>query len=255
MFETIIQGQNSERAGRKRTVLVSFAIHVLVLGVLVVIPLVYYQTIPGGWEEIAKVFAAELPDPVPPSPPPPASPTPASGPKIPTDRPVILLSPNLIEPGKVPPPDNAEVIEMPLFPIGDGPVGPPGSLVPDGVLNGPTRSNLLPTTGPKTPPPPPPRPPKRPMLISTLDPSRVIYRVEPVYPQIAIQARVQGSVMLQVTVNEMGIVESVEVVSGHPLLRQAAVEAVKQWRYKPTILNGEPVPVKATVTVNFNFRR
>jgi protein TonB len=253
MFETIIQGQNSERAGRKRTVLVSFAIHVLLLGTLIVIPLIYYQTIPGGWEMISEVFAAKLPDPVPPSPPPPASP--ASGPRIPTDRPVILLSPILIEPGKVPPPEGAEVIEMPLGPIGDGLVGSPGSMVPDGVLNTPMLADVLRPTGRNTPPPPPPKPPKQPMLISTLDPSRVIYRVEPVYPQIAIQARVQGSVMLQVVVNELGIVESVEVVSGHPLLTKAAVEAVKQWRYKPTILNGEPVPIKATVTVNFNLRR
>ena len=99
----------------------------------------------------------------------------------------------------------------------------------------PTRTNTA-------PPPPPPKPPKQPMLISSLDPSRVIFRVEPVYPPLAITSRVQGPVMLQVTVNELGIVESVEVVSGHALLVRAAVEAVKQWRYKPTILNGEPGP-------------
>ncbi|RPJ55315.1 MAG: energy transducer TonB [Acidobacteria bacterium] len=93
------------------------------------------------------------------------------------------------------------------------------------------------------------------MLISSLDPSRLIYRVEPVYPPLAMKARVEGVVMLQVTVNEMGVVESVEVASGHPLLVKAAVDAVSQWRYKPTILNGEPVPVKATVTVNFNLHR
>jgi protein TonB len=62
-------------------------------------------------------------------------------------------------------------------------------------------------------------------------------------------------VLLQVTVSETGTVDAVAVMSGHPLLTKAAVEAVQQWRYKPTILNGEPVPVKATVTINFNLRR
>ncbi|RPJ84572.1 MAG: energy transducer TonB [Acidobacteria bacterium] len=254
MFETIIQGQGSDRAGRKKTVLVSLAIHVVMLSILIVIPLWYYQTIPVGWEEISKVFAAELPDPVPPSPPPPRPPRP-DGVSIPTDRPVIILSPILIEPGKVPPPPGAEVIDIPVGPYRSGLSGPPGPFIPDGVLAGPMAENLRPLAGPRTPPPPPPKPAKQPMLISSLDPSRVIYRVEPVYPPLAIQARVQGAVMLQVTVNEMGIVESVEVVSGHPLLVKAARDAVSQWRYKPTILNGEPVPVKATVTVNFNLHR
>ncbi len=252
MFETLIEAQGSERAGRKRTVLVSFAIHVFVLGILVVIPLIYYQTIPGGWKLITDVIAAP-PNLAPPAPPQPAAP--ASGPRIRATGPVVIRIPILIEPGKVPPPPNWPEIDMPVGdPIGTGPSGPPSALVP-GIGTGPLLPNVLPPTRIITPPPPPPKPAKHPMLISSLDPSRLIYRVEPVYPPLAIASRVQGAVMLQVTVNEMGIVESVQVVSGHALLVKAAVEAVKQWRYKPTILNGEPVPVKATVTVNFNLNR
>ncbi|MFB3903351.1 MAG: energy transducer TonB [Acidobacteriota bacterium] len=254
MFETIIQGQGSDRDGRKKTVIVSFAIHTLVLGILVVIPLVYYQTIPGGWERISDVFAARLPDPVPPSPPPAARP--ASGARVPRTGPVIVRVKELIEPTNVPVPPDTPELDVPISEIlrssSDGPATP---IVPSSDSFGGGITRLLSRAGPNTPLPPPPKPPKQPMLISSLDPSRLIHRVDPVYPPLAIKARVQGSVLLQVTVNEMGIVESVEVMSGPTLLVNAAVEAVKQWRYKPTILNGEPMPVKATVTVNFNLRR
>jgi len=255
MFETIIQGQGSERAGRKSTVLVSFAIHVLVLGILVVIPLLYYQTIPGGWEVIANVIG-EPPNLAPPAPPQPASPAPP-GPRISGNRPVLIRVPDLVEPSNVPPPPDIEEIDGSLSDIdpGPGPCCHTGPVIPNGILTGTHLSNALTPTVIRTPPPPPPKPAKRPVLVSILDPSRLIYRVEPVYPPLAIASRVQGTVMLHIEVNEMGVVESVEVVSGHTLLIKAAVQAVKQWRYKPTILNGEPVPVSATVTVNFNLSR
>jgi len=254
MFETIIQGQGSERAGRKRTVLVSFAIHVLVLGILVVIPLIYYRTIPGGWEDIADVFAAELPDPAPPSPPKPDPPTARPAGIGLTERVVVRVQ-ELVEPPNVPIPDDAQVVDIPIDQILRRPGEGGTAMVPYSEGVGLAIPNVFQPTNIETPPPPPPKPAKPPMLISTLDPSRLIYRVEPIYPPLAIASRVQGSVLLQVTVNEMGVVESVEVKSGHTLLVQAAIDAVKQWRYKPTILNGEPVQVKATVTVNFNFRR
>jgi TonB family protein len=84
--------------------------------------------------------------------------------------------------------------------------------------------------------------------------SKLIQKVEPVYPEVAKAARVSGTVILQVTVNEEGQVWDVKVLRGHPLLNEAAVSAVKQWLYSPTYLNGEPVPVIATVTVIFNYR-
>jgi protein TonB len=81
--------------------------------------------------------------------------------------------------------------------------------------------------------------------------SKLIRRVDPVYPELAKRARVSGRVTLQVTVDEAGHVTDAKVVSGHPLLNDAAVTAVKQWKYSPTLLNGAPVPVMATVTVVF----
>jgi TonB family protein len=81
--------------------------------------------------------------------------------------------------------------------------------------------------------------------------SKLIHKVEPVYPELAKRARVTGRVVLMVTVNEEGLVWDVQVLSGHPLLNEAAISAVRQWRYQPTLLNGVPMPVMATVTVLF----
>ena len=83
--------------------------------------------------------------------------------------------------------------------------------------------------------------------------SKLIRRVPPIYPDLAKATRVQGIVVLVVTVNKEGEVSSVQVAKGHPLLNEAAVTAVKQWRYSPTLLNGAPVPAKATVTVDFRL--
>jgi protein TonB len=80
-----------------------------------------------------------------------------------------------------------------------------------------------------------------------------ITKVQPVYPALAKQARIQGIVVLEAEISREGLIENLRVVSGHPLLTQAAIDAVKQWTYKPTMLNGEPVPVVTTVTVNFSF--
>ncbi len=84
--------------------------------------------------------------------------------------------------------------------------------------------------------------------------SKLIQRVEPTYPELAKRARIQGIVLLQVTVGEAGNVTDIQVIRGHPLLNDGAVAAVQQWKYSPTLLNGEPVPVIATVTVNFILR-
>src|SRR5262249_8221141 len=115
------------------------------------------------------------------------------------------------------------------------------------------------------PPPPPPPPPPAPAPVQMVRPvtpvrvggdvkePKVIRMVPPVYPRVAVIARVHGAVLLEATLTAQGTVEEIRVVSGHPLLHQAAIDAVKQWRYEPTLLNGEPVPVVFTVTVNFEL--
>ena len=81
--------------------------------------------------------------------------------------------------------------------------------------------------------------------------SKLVHGVEPVYPELARTARVKGLVMLEVLVSEAGEVQNVKVLRGHPLLNRAALEAVRQWRYSPTTLNGEPVSVVSNVAINF----
>jgi TonB family protein len=79
----------------------------------------------------------------------------------------------------------------------------------------------------------------------------LLHHVQPTYPPVARQARIQGSVELHAEISKDGSIQSLSLISGHPLLVPSAIEAVKQWRYKPYILNGEPVEVETTVTINF----
>jgi protein TonB len=83
--------------------------------------------------------------------------------------------------------------------------------------------------------------------------SKLISQPKPVYPPIAKQARVQGQVVLQAVISKTGTIENLKVVSGHPMLTQSALDAVRNWRYQPTVLNGEPVEVETTINVNFSL--
>lgn len=87
--------------------------------------------------------------------------------------------------------------------------------------------------------------------ISVMMQGNLIERIQPVYPAIAKQTRTQGTVILRAIISRDGMIENLQVVSGHPMLVKAAMEAVKQWRYRPYVLNGQPVEVETQVTVNF----
>jgi periplasmic protein TonB len=81
----------------------------------------------------------------------------------------------------------------------------------------------------------------------------VLRRIQPNYPPLARQARIQGSVLLQAEISKNGDIQNLRLISGHPMLAPAAIEAVKQWKYKPYYLNGEPVEVETQITVNFSL--
>lgn len=113
------------------------------------------------------------------------------------------------------------------------------------------------------PPPPPPPPPPAPALVNGQSPVRIggeikpptkIHDVRPVYPPIAESSRVQGVVIIEVTLDEAGSVYHARVLRSIPLLDEAALDAVRQWKFVPTLLNGAPVPVIMTVTVNFTLQ-
>jgi periplasmic protein TonB len=98
----------------------------------------------------------------------------------------------------------------------------------------------------------PPRPAAtKPLLVSHWAEGNLVYRVQPNYPAIARQARVQGSVELRAVISKTGTIENLIVVSGHPMLSAAALAAVRQWRYRPYLLNNEAVEVETEITVNF----
>lgn len=99
---------------------------------------------------------------------------------------------------------------------------------------------------------PPPAPaPTRPLRVSHWAEGNLIYRVQPSYPPLARQARIQGPVKLRAIVSRTGTIENLTVLSGHAMLVTAAIEAVRQWRYRPYLLNGDPIEVETEITVNF----
>lgn len=94
-------------------------------------------------------------------------------------------------------------------------------------------------------------PVQKPFSVSHLSEAQLVRRIEPVYPRMAMLAGIQGEVRLHAIIAKDGTIQSLSVSSGHPILAQAALEAVRQWRYRPYVLNGQPVEVETFITVNF----
>jgi periplasmic protein TonB len=132
---------------------------------------------------------------------------------------------------------------VPAGVIGGVPGGQIGGVL-GGILGG---SRQVPT-------PPPPTAHKGPYRVGgKVQPPHLIEQVQPVYPPLAKQARIQGDVLIDSVIDKEGRVTQMKVVSGSPLLVQAAIQALQQWRYQPTLLNGEPVAVDMVVTVHFQL--
>jgi protein TonB len=100
--------------------------------------------------------------------------------------------------------------------------------------------------------PPPPAAPAPVRVGGDVKPPRLVSTVLPIYPAMAKTAGIQGSVVIQTSVEKDGSIKDSKVVSGPPMLRQAALDALRQWKYQPGTLNGEPVPVEITVTIQFH---
>ena len=123
--------------------------------------------------------------------------------------------------------------------------------MPGGVISDLLRSNGTAPVLAKTPAPAP----KRIRVPATMAEANLVYDVAPKYPPEAGRERIEGIVVLMAVIGKDGIVRDVRVESGLPLLAQAAIEAVKQWRYRPYLLNGEPVEIDSQITINFNLSR
>jgi protein TonB len=158
----------------------------------------------------------------------------------------------------------AEIKEDELPPAATGAVGVVGGVpggvaggTPGGVLGGIISSGNV---NPTLPPPPPPvekkkdpGPPKRITIGGNVQQAKLVRQPKPVYPPLAKQARISGVVHLAAVISANGTIQDLKVISGHPLLIPAALEAVKQWVYQPTLLNGEPVEVQTQIDVNFTL--
>jgi protein TonB len=128
--------------------------------------------------------------------------------------------------------------------------------IPGGVAGG-ALSGILGGAGIAPPPPPPPPKPKAPTapvrIGGNVIQANLIKQPKPIYPPLAKAARVQGTVKFQATISKDGTIQNLQLLGGPPLLVQAALQAVQQWVYKPTLLNGEPVEVITTIDVNFTL--
>ena len=235
------------------TVMVSFLFQCLLIGVAILIPLIYTDSLPRTQ---LTSFLVAPPPPPPPPPPPAAAPVRA-----------VRIIPRQFDAGrlmapKVIPKEIAMIKEEELPQMGAGagvvggvPGGVPGGS-PGGVIGG------IISSVPQAAPPPPPPPvkevkvvvPQRIRVGGNVQQAKLLNQPKPVYPPLAKQARIQGTVRFNAIIGRDGAIANLQVVSGHPLLVPSALEAVKQWRYQPTLLNGEPVEVVTQIDVNFTLQ-
>jgi protein TonB len=231
------------------TVMTSFGIQILLLGFLVMIPLIWFDELPGA--QLSALITA--PPPPPPPPPPPA----AAPPKVVKVIPRQMDAGKLMQP-KVIPKDIKQIQEDEAPSANLGVAGGVPGGVSGGALGGVLGGILggVPTAAPPPPKKEPPKAAPRPSIIPVggrVQNALLIRNPQPIYPQIAKSARISGTVELSAIIGEDGKIQQLTVVSGHPLLRQAALDAVKQWVYKPTMLNEQPVKVSTTIDVIFTL--
>jgi protein TonB len=209
---------------------------------LVVVPLLVVDTLPGDGGSVRAFFVEPMAVPPPPPPPPPAPPRAAAAPKLaarPAVQPAGFLAPIEV-------PREIEPEESLQLGIEGGVAGGVEGGVPGGVVGG-VVGGL-----PEAPAPPPVKPVH---VGGDIRAPRKIVDVAAVYPPVAVKAQLEGVVILEATIGANGHVQDTKVLRGVPLLEDAAVEAVRQWVYTPTLLNGVPTPVIMTVTVTFRLQR
>ena len=243
MFEDSLFATNPRPNPRRGwSALLSFALQAVLVTMLVAAPLFYTEALPMDY---ARSFI-ELPTP-PPGPPPP----PPRGPVAHHPSPSNLEGEHIIEIHEVPKGPPKQIVER---------VAPP-HWTPDDFVTGSTGAsgadngigNVLGGTSGRGIPVPPPPTPTKPVPVSHISEGLLIHKVTPEYPEIAKMAHQQGTVVLHAIIGRDGAIQQLQAVSGPPLLVPAAVRAVQQWRYRPYILNGQPVEVETQITVNFRL--
>lgn len=234
MFDQlVVSSAHMNKTHKPWTVAMSACVQFLIVGIMILIPLIYTEALPKGMLNTFLVAPAP-----PPPPPPPAAPVKT------IVRPRIITPQRMVAPTVIP--KTVQVIKDEAPDVGA--VGVEGGVaggVPGGVLGG--------IIGGAAPPPPPKPTQTRIRVGGNVAAAKLIHQVQPVYPQIAKTAHVSGTVLLHAIIAKDGTIQQLEYVSGPPLLMRAAMDAVHEWRYNPTLLNGEPVEVDTTIQVVFTL--
>jgi protein TonB len=237
MFEdSLMESGGRIKTNQKWTGLISTMVQLGLVGFLVLLPLIFTEALPKGLTTNWLVAP-----PPPPPPPPPAAPQIQHVQKVSEIVDGALRTPNKI-------PKKIQMIKEEETPAAAGVQGGVVGGVPGGSANGVIGGII----GSAAPPPKVATPQK--LRISTgVAEGLKVHDVTPAYPQMARIAHIQGDVLLQATISKAGVIENLRAVQGHPILIQAAMDAVKQWKYKPYILNGEAVEVETTIRVQFHM--
>lgn len=235
MFDQLVESTSKNKTNKVWSVWLSAGIQALILGILILIPLIYTSALPKA------LMTTFLVAPPPPPPPPP----PAAVVKV-------IKQPKFIQPDKMQAPT---IIPKKIVMIKEEPqpdVGVTGG-VPGGVPGGSAAGVLGGIIGGATGLPAPPKPVERIRIGGNVMAGRIVHQVMPTYPPIAKIAHASGTVVLHAIIDKDGSIQELQYISGPALLKQSALDAVRQWRYEPYRLNGVPVQVDTTISVVFNL--
>jgi protein TonB len=249
MFDDLVESMGRGQATKKPiTVFLSVIIHSVVIAILILVPLIYTEALP---KQQLLTFLLTAPPPPPPPPPPPAATM------VKVQKLISQIDEGQLRTPKEIPKEIAKIVEdAPPPPSAGGVVGGVEGGMVGGQVGGVLGGIISRSSAPPPPPPPrieAPKPVQRIRVGGQVQAANLIRAPKPLYPPLAKSARIQGTVVLAAVISKPGTVENLTVLSGHPLLIQAALEAVRQWRYRPTVLNGDPVEVDTTITVNFSL--
>jgi len=230
--DTLLESSSKGRKGKKWPMATAFTVEAIVAAVVVIVPLLSTGVIPVSarvpiYTPVKPVRVEAVEHVVKP----PRSSCNGCGPSGARSTAVVLVSNNHNTIYAGPPVETTDRPEL-ARPGTDGPANLPKDLVGDGSAK--TDVQLRPTR-----------------IVSHLSEAQLVNRVEPVYPHVAAIAGIQGQVKLHAIIARDGSIQSLNAISGHPLLVRAALDAVGQWRYRPYYLNGEAVEVETFITVNF----
>jgi protein TonB len=245
--DSLLETSGLQRRRRGTAAVLSFILQCLLLGVVLIVPLMFTEALPR--QQLLSFLVA--PPPPPPPPPPAASGAVAKVVRVESD----LMDGQLRTPGRIP--QKVQMIREDEAPpalssggvVGGVPGGIPGGQL-GGVIGGIISSTASLASVPKLAIP---VAPKRVRISQGVTKGSLIQKTEPAYPALARAARVQGQVVLTAIISKTGEITNLMLVSGHPMLVPAAMEAVKHWRYRPFLVTGEPVEVETTITVTFEL--